>query len=197
VQSLFRRTSLNFKQVFISCVSKLIFWSSKSIFRSGQYVILQKKILTSKFSYLLFSSPAHKTETGTYYTLLWQVLGSTVPFTSLNKLCKTAGPELFCWAKLAYALPFLHPMLICRVTYWAPVELLYWIFIPPVNGLCLNSCSNKDLKEDWLTDWLMGFLGMNFVGIRTLERWTIVASPEIIGRESKASGTVEGRTKQI
>ncbi len=47
-------------------------------------------------------------------------------------------------------------MLICRVTYWAPVELLYWIFIPPVNGLCLNSCSNKDLKEDWLTDGVSG-----------------------------------------
>ncbi len=38
----FWRTSLNFKQVFISCVSKLSFWSSKSIFRSDQYVTLQK-----------------------------------------------------------------------------------------------------------------------------------------------------------
>ncbi len=49
-------------------------------------------------------------------------------------------------------------MLICRVTYWAPVELLYWIHSSCngyINGLCLNS-SNKDLKEDWLTDGVSG-----------------------------------------
>jgi hypothetical protein len=72
---------------------------------------LQKKILPSKFSYLLFFNPTHKTKTGTanrrettndkppgpirnreqqsdhnYYTLLWQVLDFAVPFTSLSKL---------------------------------------------------------------------------------------------------------------
>jgi hypothetical protein len=31
-----------------------------------------------------------------YYTLLWQVLGFAVPFTSLSKLCKNAGPKPFC-----------------------------------------------------------------------------------------------------
>ncbi len=29
------------------------------------------------------------------------MLGFAVPFTSLSKLCKNAGPKLFCWAKLA------------------------------------------------------------------------------------------------
>jgi hypothetical protein len=31
-----------------------------------------------------------------YYTLLWQVLGFAVPFTSLSKACKNAGPKPFC-----------------------------------------------------------------------------------------------------
>jgi hypothetical protein len=34
-----------------------------------------------------------------YYTLLWQVSGFAVPFTSLSKLCKNAGPKPFCRAK--------------------------------------------------------------------------------------------------
>jgi len=36
-----------------------------------------------------------------YYTLLWQVLGFAVPFTSLSKLCKYAGLKPFCGAKPA------------------------------------------------------------------------------------------------
>jgi hypothetical protein len=35
------------------------------------------------------------------YNLLWQVWSFAVPFTSLRKLCKIAGPKPFCWAKLA------------------------------------------------------------------------------------------------
>jgi hypothetical protein len=31
-----------------------------------------------------------------FITLLWQVLGFVVPFTSLSKLCKNAGPKPFC-----------------------------------------------------------------------------------------------------
>jgi hypothetical protein len=31
-----------------------------------------------------------------YYTLLWQVLGFAVPFTSLSKPFKNAGPKPFC-----------------------------------------------------------------------------------------------------
>jgi hypothetical protein len=31
-----------------------------------------------------------------YYTLLWQVLGFAVPFTSLSKLCKMLGQNPFC-----------------------------------------------------------------------------------------------------
>ncbi len=86
---------------------------------------LAKIFLTSKFSNLLFLNPNHKTKTETanrwettntnplgiknmeqqsdhiYYTLLWRVLGYTVPFTSLNKLCTTGLPKPFCWAKPA------------------------------------------------------------------------------------------------
>ncbi len=37
-----------------------------------------------------------------YYTLLWQLLGfAMMPFTSLSKLCKNAGPKIFCLSKLA------------------------------------------------------------------------------------------------
>jgi hypothetical protein len=88
--------------------------------------VTQQKYLTFKSSYLLFSNLTHKTETGTansweiinskaqgpvimigqsetgstsqiiFITLLWQVLGFVVPFTSLSKLCKNAGPKPFC-----------------------------------------------------------------------------------------------------
>ncbi len=36
-----------------------------------------------------------------YITLLWQVLGFAMLFTSLNKFCKHVRPKAFCWAKLA------------------------------------------------------------------------------------------------
>jgi hypothetical protein len=91
-----------------------------------------KIILISKFSYSLFSNPTHKTKIGTanrwdatltnqwadyyywsirkkeqqsdhiYCTLLWLVLGFAVPYTSLSKLYKNAGPNPFCLAKWAY-----------------------------------------------------------------------------------------------
>ncbi len=51
------------------------------------------------------------------------MLGIAVPFTSLSKLCKNDGPKPFCWAN-QHVLTVLHPNLICRVTYWALVELL-------------------------------------------------------------------------
>jgi len=38
---------------------------SRSISSSAQYVTLQKYFLRPGFSYLLFSNPTHKTETGT------------------------------------------------------------------------------------------------------------------------------------
>jgi hypothetical protein len=31
-----------------------------------------------------------------FITLVWQVLGFAVPFTSLSKQCKDAGPKPFC-----------------------------------------------------------------------------------------------------
>ncbi len=34
-----------------------------------------------------------------YYTLLWQVLGFAVHFTSVSKFCRNAGSKPFCWAK--------------------------------------------------------------------------------------------------
>jgi hypothetical protein len=78
-----------------------------------------KIFLTSKFSYLLFSNPTHKTKLellqiggrlliathlvqSNYLANQQQMLGFDVPFTSLSKLWKNAGPEPFCWAKPAY-----------------------------------------------------------------------------------------------
>ncbi len=102
-----------------------------SISSSGQYLTLQKYFSHPSFNYFLFFNPTHKTKTGTanrwettkkttwtnyydspirnrehqsdhiYYTLLRQVLGFVVPFTSISKLCKNAGPKPFCWTKLA------------------------------------------------------------------------------------------------
>jgi hypothetical protein len=81
-----------------------------------------KIFLTSIFSYLLFSNPAHKTKTGTanrwettnsnptgpivmicksdhnYYTLLFRLCCA---FCHLSKLWENAVPKPFCWAKLA------------------------------------------------------------------------------------------------
>jgi len=92
-----------------------------------------KVFLTSKFSYLLFSNPAHQTKTGTanrwrlliathldqsnYLANQQQDLDFAVSFTSLSILGQNnfAEPN---W----HVLNFLHP--ICRATYWAPVELL-------------------------------------------------------------------------
>ncbi len=53
-----------------------------------------------------------------YYTLLWLVLDLTVPFSSHNKLCKTLGQYHFVEPN-RHVLAFLHPILICRITYWA------------------------------------------------------------------------------
>jgi hypothetical protein len=45
-----------------------------------------------------------------YYTLLWQVLGFAVPFTSLSKPCKMLGQEPFAKPN-EQVLTFLHPTL--------------------------------------------------------------------------------------
>jgi hypothetical protein len=71
-----------------------------------------KIFLTSKFSNLLFPTPAIKLKLGlqiggkiriathldqsNYLANQQQVLGFAVPFTSLSKLCKNAGPKPFC-----------------------------------------------------------------------------------------------------
>jgi hypothetical protein len=80
-----------------------------------------KTFLRSKFSYLFFSNPTHKSKTGLqiggrllianhhwsirnkerhsdhiYYTLLWQVHSFAAPFTSLGKLYKTSATKPFC-----------------------------------------------------------------------------------------------------
>jgi hypothetical protein len=41
-----------------------------------------------------------------YYTLLWQVLGFAVPFTSLSKACKNAGPKPFLLSQTSIFLRF-------------------------------------------------------------------------------------------
>jgi len=56
-------------------------WSNRRIIRAALVVLsmwtLQKKILTSKFSYLLFSNPTHKTKTGTANR--WESTNSNLP----------------------------------------------------------------------------------------------------------------------
>ncbi len=83
----------------------------------GKRTSFKNIFFTSKFSYLLFSNPTHKTKTGTANR--WettntnprlpfklsnqstagqqQVLGFAVPRTSLSKLCKNAQPKLTCF----------------------------------------------------------------------------------------------------
>jgi hypothetical protein len=98
-----------------------------------------------------------------YYTLLWRVLGCSVPFTSLNKLWTTGLPKPFCWAKPAF-LSFHHPILISTATYWALLKLLLhrvivtklWkaenmnnlpggelkVLVPRRRKACLSSCQS-------------------------------------------------------
>jgi hypothetical protein len=91
---------------------------TKSISSSAQCITLQKYFSHPSFSYLpFFPSPPIKLKPGlqkggrlviathldqsNYLANQEQVLGFAVPFTSLSKLCKNAGPKPFCWAKLA------------------------------------------------------------------------------------------------
>jgi hypothetical protein len=67
-----------------------------------------------------------------YYTLLWQVLGCAMPFTSLSKVCKNTGPN-------RHVLTFLRPIWLCEVTYWAPVELLLHLHLSATGNIsCLS-----------------------------------------------------------
>jgi hypothetical protein len=51
--------------------------NNKSSSSGAQHVTLQKIFLTSKFSYLLFSNPTHKTKTGTANR--WETTNSNLP----------------------------------------------------------------------------------------------------------------------
>jgi len=115
---------------------------------------LSKIILTSKFSYLIFPNFTHKTKTGTanmWETTNNKLPGSIIMigqsetgsssqitfitlfsnrYTALLCLllvsancAKMLGENHFAKPNL-YVLTFLHPILICRVTYQALVELL-------------------------------------------------------------------------
>jgi hypothetical protein len=46
--------------------------------------------------YLVNQKQGAAVSTNFYYTLLWQVLGFAMPFTSLSKLCKMLGQKPFC-----------------------------------------------------------------------------------------------------
>jgi hypothetical protein len=134
---------------------------------------LQKIFLTSKFSYLLFfPTPCIKLKLGlqiggrlliathldqsNYLTNQQQVLVLAVPFTSLSKLCKMLGQNRFAEPN-QHVLTFLHPILICRVTDWAPVELL-----KPTGALTLYytlGCQDgginnpvRPMKVSWLSN---------------------------------------------
>jgi hypothetical protein len=104
----------------------------------AQYVTIQKYFSHPSLVFYFFPTPPIKPKLGLYvgsestnskpirnteqqsdhiyYTLLWLVLGCTVPFTSLQKLCKTLGQYHFLEPN-RHILAFLHPIFICRVTY--------------------------------------------------------------------------------
>jgi hypothetical protein len=102
-----------------------------------------KMFLMSKFSYLFFSNPAHKTKTRTakrwettnnkppgwslwlanqnlehiYCTLLWQSVRFCYAFYQPQQTVQENCPN-------RHVLTFLDPIWLCKLTYWAPVELL-------------------------------------------------------------------------
>jgi hypothetical protein len=47
-----------------------------------------------------------------------------VPFSSNHKLCNYAEPQPFSQPKPAISFTFLHPILMCKITYWAQLEML-------------------------------------------------------------------------
>ncbi len=105
---------------------------------------LAKIFFTSKFSYVLFCNPTHKTETGTanrwgttsstpanrnteqvghiYYSFL-QVQSTAALFTRHSNASNYVSQNHFTEPN-RHTLDFLHRILLCRITYRAPLEML-------------------------------------------------------------------------
>jgi hypothetical protein len=120
---------------------------------NAQYVTLQKKNSHPSLVIYFFASPPIKLKLGQQIgegllianhldqSLWWanqkhwaavrsylihsflEVHNLGAPFTSHCKLCHYAEPKSFSSAKLAY-FDFFHLIFICRVRYWAPLEVL-------------------------------------------------------------------------
>ncbi len=74
-----------------------------------------------------------------WHSLLQQVQRVVAPFTSHGKLYKCAPPNHFPKPN-RHILTCLHPILLCRITYWAPLEML-----PPIS----TELSPKYLNVFW------------------------------------------------
>ncbi len=61
-----------------------------------------------------------------------QVHSAAAPFTSHRNHSKYAEPKPFCWAKPAH-LDLFHPILLCKITYRAPLEML-WVLTKSFTG---------------------------------------------------------------
>ncbi len=113
-----------------------------------------KIFFTSKFCYVLFCNPTHKTETRTanrwgttnskppgpiimmrqsetlscswiiFITLFFQVQSAAVPFTSYGQPAPLCCEQNHFPEPNRHVLDFLHLILLCRVTYWAPLEMV-------------------------------------------------------------------------
>jgi hypothetical protein len=98
-----------------SCKKKLLWLDFLENLQQCFLCDLAKEILTFKFSYILFSNPAHKTKTGTANR--WETTNSNPPkpikLSSQSRagvrpccaiyqpLFQNAGPKPFCWCQAA------------------------------------------------------------------------------------------------
>jgi hypothetical protein len=57
-----------------------------------------------------------------------QVHSAAEPFTSHGNVINYAEPKPLSWVNL-HMLDFLHPFLLCRITYWPPLEMLFHPFL--------------------------------------------------------------------
>jgi len=102
---------------------------------------------------LLIASQLYRSETGSSNQIIF-----ITPFsgkcsallwllTSLSKLCKNVAPKPFCYAELP-SFDLFHLILICRVTYWAPMELLLGLKVATINFDLANYVvlKNEELK---------------------------------------------------
>ncbi len=131
-------------------------YGAQSISSTGQYVILQKVIFTSKFGYLLLCNPKDKTESGTlnrWGTTNSKSLGAIIWWANQKHSAAIRSYLLHSWERGLLRLfqattnciiimsqnhfpdpnwnisgifyLFLHPILLFKITWCVPLEMLY------------------------------------------------------------------------